>query len=315
MSAKPTFIIMIGPAGSGKGYIKQPLFDLLIKENIMKNEGVVECGIDDLVEADIEFQNKVTEYIKNNWTLDEIIFIENNTENIINNIISPASGNFDIVNKLNETATYLYDLYMKLREPHNKINDKTIINSLNELKNIRFETTGMSNFDWLYKEFLTDNIREKYNIVCVYPYVNDMTVLTQALTRFTIQAKKILDKKQTAPARLPKIQELFNNITKIQNNYVNYLNQCIENKNKIDYMIFYDNRQTTPKLVLNKICGSLSLDYKKSVSEFTDPSDNKNINIIKQNFIINKDKLGGKLSNHQYIKYKTKYLKYKKIEI
>lgn len=314
-SNNSAFIIMMGPPGSGKGFLMEYIIRYLNKELNINIDDAKKTIIDDLIEQDDDFIIKTSEFIKKYWSIDEINNLKSNILDTIDSIVHNKPN--ELLNKLEKTSDELSKIYFETRKKYDNQNDNNIKKHLSMKNNIIFETTGQNNFDWLYDKFITKEIRRNYSITLVYPYVNRPDILIQAINRFIVQSNKILTGTDTW-VRLPNIKLLYNSIDIIQQNFVSLLKSCQHDKNLLDYTLLYDNRSrypNEPKLVLVNICNHHNTEKCDNISEFI-----KAIEIDKSSY----DKLksitclkGGNGYHNvyysDYAKYKSKYLKLKYI--
>jgi hypothetical protein len=307
MDIKPVFIIMMGPPGSGKSFLIEPVIRYLNNELKTNIVDIIEAKIDDLVQGDERFIRETSELIRKRWSIENIREIQSDPTKITEAIIS--NNQTPITTQLEQTSKLLSEIYFNVREYYNDKNDENIRKHLDQKDNIIFETTGSNKFDWLYQKFLVGEIRSNYNVILVYPYVSRADVIKHALNRFTIQANKVLTGPNTW-VRLPELRSLYMSIDDIQQNFIQLLKRCRSDKNLLDYVILYDNRPRypeEPKIVLVNLC------KQENIMECSDI-----INFIKT---IEGDKLSyDKLKSiecmkggyyYDYRRYKSKYLRLK----
>lgn len=304
MTSKPTFIIMIGPAGSGKGYILPYIINSLY-QNLDRNN-FKSSLIDDLIESNQDFIDMSSDCVRKNYSLEELNSLENNIDKIIDAIMNDNKENQEM-NKLIDTSKELTDIYFAIRESYHfdKINDNLIKKYIDDSENIVFETTGFGNIKWIFDDTYIG--KNKYNVIMVYPYVNNYDVIRQALSRFINQAKKIILSNKNHWCRLPNLTMLYNSISNIQDNIIALLNECIDNKIELEYFLLYDNRPKSPekpvKIIFQKCTdGKLSHDNLKNIHMFSQS--------IADNTFKNKMKLikgGNKATYTEYIKTKKLY--------
>jgi len=307
---------MMGPPGSGKGFLIEHVIRYLNNELQSNIKDVKKTIIDDLVEEDDDFVRRSSEIIRNGhngptgpdrWSIGEIKQIQTDITDITESIIS--NNQTEITIHLEKTSELLSGIYFDVRKSYDEKNDENIRKHLKRRDNIIFETTGRNNFDWLYQTFLVDEIRSNYNVIVVYPYVSRADVITQALNRFAIQAGRVLTGPDTW-VRLPELRSLYLSIDDIQQNFIQLLKKCRTDKNLIDYVIMYDNRPRypeEPKIVLVNLCKYNSVTECSEIMNFikTIESDVPSYDKLKDLKCLK----GGYYDD--YRRYKSKYLRLK----
>jgi len=207
---KSYFVITIGPAGSGKGYIIEKLVNYI--NTNMENERVIDIKsfeygrIDDYIEMDIDYikasmTTTIEKILKNNDLYNYVQHI-NDIESCINefnkndNILQSYNNN-ELLKQLDNLSQDYANNYFNIRKKYNAINDANINVWLHDRRNIVFETTGSFNFDWMFTDenFLLSNgeVRKDYNIIVVYPYVDTYIILGRALGRFVKRVNDMLN--------------------------------------------------------------------------------------------------------------------------
>ena len=249
--SKKFFIVMFGPTGSGKGYLQPFIFDYInntLGPKIYENK-LYKSLIDDYVEQDTTFMKESSRYIIGEWSLSEIKSVEKNINVIVKKII--ARKFTKNTKKLLDTSKTLSDIYFNIRKKYNAQNDRILRKKMTKHYNIIFETTGQSSYDWLFNEnggFLTKERKKGYIVILVYPFVDTHTIIKQAISRFVIQAKRILHSKTHLDfARLPNLVALLDSIDVIQDNFSMYLEKCNKDIDINDYIMLIDNRNRKPK--------------------------------------------------------------------
>lgn len=237
----PTFTIIAAPPGSGKGKVP---FLLYPNENIKYNL------IDDLIEANTEFETLTSNYVKNNYTVDEIIELENDIDAIVYNI----KNNIQTltINKLLTTSKILSDIYFTIRNDYklDSINNNLMKKYIADNNNIVFETTCINDIEWLFTDDYLNN--KQYNTVLVYPFVDTNIIIKQIITRFIDQAKKILETNSYYWCRMPNLQNIVATIATIKTNISDICSNALTKKNYIDKIIICDNWSTkqTKKMII-----------------------------------------------------------------
>lgn len=271
MSKKSLFVIAIGPAGSGKGYVYKPMIEHLISqfgdninvskfystnidEYVERNETYIRNTID-ITNRELLNDPSVVNTIRNLNSIDECSQITNYMIDNKDSICNGKSNNKFIDSLLNATKLYSEN-YMTVRKPFEIINDANLDLWIADKKNIYFETTGFGGIDWLFKytNLSNQSIRNDYRIIMVYPFVPAKTIVARAMYRFISRVNLYLDSgldidqyvtgvitKQTfndsvfESPRIPYLvcedNSLYNSIPKIQLNIANYMKQCQINNN------------------------------------------------------------------------------------
>jgi hypothetical protein len=294
--SKSLFIVAVGPAGSGKGYIlEKALVD--IKKNIVYNEkknfnyGLV----DNYVEIDLEFIKKGFAIIDNDESVDKkylksLVNMQECNEEI--NKFTTNTQDSQLLTLENLGKQYS-NLYFDHRSNGNDVLNFNIKMWLQNRENIVLETTGQNNFEWIFKySFLSDPlVRNDYIIVVVYPYVNENIILARALNRFAIrttdyleysalnmdhyitavQHRNLVDGKICNAIRFPVLingdNSLKNTIPQIHNTLAYYINKCSSTDNNVesvDYVLIYDNN-SKPDLIINMRCTNENIALSASV--------------------------------------------------
>lgn len=302
---KSLFLITFGPAGSGKGYIMPNLLTHIanVHPNI-KNIGELKYArIDDFVEVDRMYVENSLALVPTNILSDpsftsylqDLVDIKASETEINRNLSNIAtqqfSGNF---RKLETLADKYYETYTTSRKTYDKTLDDNLIMWLKSRNNIVFETTGQSNFNWLFSftPLKNEQVLNDYIIILVYPYVASETILARALNRFIVRVDDSIKlgkftkdttshtpeftryvenveygnrigNKKVEPPRLPKLltgeYSLYKSITAIQNTIANYIGECLDtNTSKIDTIMLYDNTKTSPILTVGIKCREMT---------------------------------------------------------
>lgn len=350
-SKKSLFIITFGPAGSGKGYIERFLFDSIyanLQDKLYPRDTRKQyyARIDDYVDMDFDYNYNVAKYLKENIFSEELYdkhinVINQQPDNIINNIIN-SSGNLEINNMLKRIAENFTQFYFSRRRYYSTTLDNELNRNLKDRNNIIYETTGISKIDWIFTNtFLKyKQIRDNYYVVIVYPFVDNTTILTRALTRFAKRAKALHDdnihlmsanelseyisnkisSSTYSPPRLPLLvgdNSLKDSISIIQQNISHYIESCISNIGEVDIIMLYDNNNIIPKLIINRGCDGAR--YKENCNKIQDLlntyRDNIDDNLVKslETYKCNDIMTGGNNYKAKYLKYKGKYLQKKRL--
>lgn len=308
---KSLFVIMIGPAGSGKGYIEGYIRNHFKKSPIEINPDNFEYAlIDDYIEIDGEYINNViavtSELIQNDGVRRYITKLGNYEHCLdqINNYVE--NKDVDTVNKINMLDDYSVkytQLYFSARKKYDVTLDDNLAMWLSLRKNIIFETTGNNSLDWL---FTSGSFLNQYNIndyiVCMaYPYVTNEVILSRSLHRFAsrvcdfvyyhdnnqtdiyyelVKNKVLVNKNQIL--KPPRYVQLFGSkysleqtISSIQANIANYIERCdVNNNNYIDVFLIYDNRKNMPLLKYDLSCKHKQI----YCADITDSLENEKVN-------------------------------------
>ena len=209
MSYSPTFLIVLGPTGSGKSVLPQKVSKYLGMSKMFNNKKTVKILIDDLVEQSPYYKQFVLKDITSYKTK-----AERNKS-----FINPSQQKLKAYDKAYFTARSAKPCKINASDTCNEINDKLLEKSLKKGVNIVFESTGSSFPEWIFKHYLGELNNKKYNVIFAWAVVD----LCELLERNKLRAlKSVLEfmKDQTKPApRLP-------NIT--YNKYVGLLKEIIE---------------------------------------------------------------------------------------
>lgn len=266
---KSLFVIVIGPSGSGKGYLMNTIIELLLSHNsniLHDAHNYKHVRIDDYVEKDKNYNDESLKIIQeqvlqNKELLEYLKELNTNGITIINEyLVDKPSKNLI---ELDKVALELSNLYFKIREKYDSICDIDLNTLLSERQNIVFETTGQTKFDWLFENTLlsNNNVLNDYMIIMIYPYVTKEVVLIRAIQRFLVGLNSIINENSiNASLRLPVLVTgdkcLLKTIETIQNNIAEYINLCSSRgiDNKINTILLYDNMLKTPILSINLKC-------------------------------------------------------------
>jgi len=230
--AKSLFLITIGAAGSGKGFIMQNLMNFIASQysDVKDTTNLNYARIDDYIELDENFikeslnivikgilpDQDLTNYVK---TLKNM----NNTSNEINNYLTTNQLSNNL-SKLENLADSFSKIYFQTRKKYDKINDLNLNKWINARENIVFETTGQSKFDWIFEHTpLNDpDVLKDYIVIVVYPYVSKDIILSRALNRFIVRVNDAID-----------LGNIMETTTPENQNFIQYVNN-IKHGNKIN---------------------------------------------------------------------------------
>jgi energy-coupling factor transporter ATP-binding protein EcfA2 len=205
-SAKPIFLIVLGPTGSGKTKLVSHVIDYLnekyrdtkdiitfkkiLIDDIIENNKIYKCIVNLIIrkliekdELDLNTILEINEHIKNikqdknlryymdnyNLNIDMDLFTINQ-DKIIKILNHPSQILIDLFN----SAYFLIRKYDFCRDDESKsiicdeLNDKNLKESLSNSDNIIFETQGIYSIDWLFNIFFTSELQDKYNIIYAY---------------------------------------------------------------------------------------------------------------------------------------------------
>lgn len=313
---KSLFIVMIGPAGSGKGYVEKYVREYFNQINIQINDTFEYALIDNYVEIDESFIREslmLTQNLVNQPQLSSYIR-KLNDFNFCNQEIATYNNRCQdshiMLNLLEDYSKQYTDAYFKSRKNWNDVLDANIKLWLSQRKNIIFETVGTNNFDWLFNypnAYFNEHNRNDYIVCLVYPYVDSKTILTRALHRYgssvhdfitfynehksvdnyvnLIKNGVVINHKQYKPPRYIRLFcdkfSLMLGIKQIHDNIANYISHCyLNNNNYLDMILIYDNTRNTPILQYDLTCQQQNIYCSDVVNNFEDydMSDNlKNI--------------------------------------
>lgn len=264
----PFFIITYGPAGSGKGYLKPTYLKLLDPESKINRNDIFTAEIDNYVEQDDKYKDGVYRVvfdlingcykqnkIKNGDPTDTPTNTPTDTkalEDFLDDVMRKweVGGGMCSATKLSEDLT---NLYTSVRRDHNNALDGALMTAITERKNIIFETTGKNPdpLGWLWgsDEKKGPLYGTDYDVIIIFPYVHNKTILERAKNRFKnrvlsiekcfnnspepnnfVQCAREMNKR---PPRLPNIPALHASIADSQRNLLSYLNTSNDNIKKI----------------------------------------------------------------------------------
>jgi len=263
-------IVTVGPTGSGKTDMIHKLEKYLDISQITKDNYIL---IDDLIESDPYYKKKVRDILNEHCKPN----IEKcNIESMVDN---PSD----------ELLDAFKDAYFKARtrqgcgkkndkgDSCDVKNDKKFTKSLEEGKNIVFETTGekqgvspaawfLTRHDWWKDEF--DNIKNyDYKIIFAYSLVKLKELVKRNKSRAKKSIKKFIKNKTIAP-RLPDIKgnDFEEKVEQITQNLINLVCTCFLNGNRKNtkYCGTYPINKTNQNLIVfdnNRGKGKMKIIY------------------------------------------------------
>jgi hypothetical protein len=209
MSQSPTFLIVLGPTGSGKSVLPMKVSKYLGMSKIFNNKKTVKILIDDLVEQSPYYKQFVLKDIASYKTK-----AERNRS-----FINPSPQKLKAYDKAYFTARSGKPCKINVHDTCNQFNDKLLEEGLKKGANIVFESTGCFFPEWIFKYYLEALNKKKYNVIFAWGAVD----LCELLERNKLRAlKSVLEfmKNQAKPApRLPDIT---------RKKYVGLLKEIIE---------------------------------------------------------------------------------------
>lgn len=216
-------IISLGPAGSGKSTITADMIRVLCKrrgltdelERIMFTQSFKSALIDDYVESDelfIKESINATSTILQNSNIGKYIpeladkaavikYVDGittlKTDGTINRDFcntGPKDPSLSIYRDIEECAKIYSKIYMGARDRLSYIMDADMERWFSAGENIIFETTGMSDFSWIFqlRSFQESYVRDNYVVYLVYPYVDRKTILVRGLHRFALSVDSFI---------------------------------------------------------------------------------------------------------------------------
>ena len=210
-------IITVGHAGSGKTRLINKTIEIL---NLDKNYKT--CLVDDLIENNDEYKNKIKELLKDNSKLE--LF---------------EKAYFDVRQK------YDYD----------RVNDDKIKKYIKNKKNIILETTGKNIPKWI----LSRNwIPINYDIIIAYSLVSVKNLIKRNKQRFENSMKQFMDDNNAIAPRMPNIDKAIikENVKNIRHTLIKLYKKCIVTHNieicngvKINKLLIFDNNYKDMKLI------------------------------------------------------------------
>lgn len=271
---KAHFIVTYGPAGSGKGFIKNRYMEYLKTAHpgiIINDENTFYAEIDNFVEKNDEYKKAIIknldDFFKRSFGGD-IEYDKQTIQKVQSYIMAYSSGenitiDTAIEDSINIMISDLNETYFLARKPFNEILDKELANAIEAQKNIIYETTGGTPdpIGWLWKFDGSPLYKktDRYVFSIVYPFVQDTTIEKRNIGRFITRltdyyvnikkasvelsklnvdkAKILLDKvSQSLPPRIVNPREVKENAQKAQKNIIEYTNNGV-----IDHVLLYDN--------------------------------------------------------------------------
>ena len=220
--APPHLIVTYGPAGSGKGFLRQNYQEWLeaIYGPILGQ--IVQLEIDNYVEKDETYIEKATEI-----TRAYIQLIRDNSDD---------RGAILHEWMVNDLAA----LYMGVRKFYNAQLDLDLEDAFENGDNVIFETTGANSIKWLLD--MAKESSYPYIITIVYPLVKRKTILERAEERF-LKRKKCLQRakgdewlEKCEPPRLPAPSVIMSGIGAAQKNLVSLMAEPT-----VDHILLYNN--------------------------------------------------------------------------
>lgn len=248
-------IITVGPTGSGKSNLINKTTSMLKINNYVK------ILIDDLIENDQTYKEKIIEIIK---TVKENCENENincteNCDSEIKKCIEKRYSNPDIklIADFNETyyASRKGESCMNIKDVScDELNDFKIKNTVSNKKNIVLEITGEIMPNWLFDyKFIPEN----YQVILSYSLVNFDNLIARNESRLYDNIKKFEENYYSPTPRLPEIRkdEFLNKCKIIKDNLIK-LYECnntepLNNKCfKYDQLLLFNNN-TNMELVFD----------------------------------------------------------------
>jgi hypothetical protein len=240
----PYLIIVSGPTASGKGSLPAKV----IEYATLNNRGFESILIDNLVEQNPDYKNKVREYIE------ELKIKAGSDEKLELMFLQPT---VDMLKKFKDIYYGARTKSSCLRgkgtvcQSDNQcmtcdvLNDTKLKQAFNNKKNIVFETTGEVWPDWLFN--FSDNI-VKYNVIVAWPIVELCELLKRNKNRAIKSLKDFMhEPPEGPPPRLPdiRLKEYTDALKKIisvfkENNKIEKA-KCIEKEDKCIRLLLFDN--------------------------------------------------------------------------
>lgn len=297
---RPYIIITVGATGSGK----TALIEKTIQHLNIQDQNYVKILVDDLVENDSKYKEKVLQIIEG---VSERCERYNNTEKYEECIESEREK---FINPSKILLDQFADAYYDVRNQKcclqnaefncNELNDENLKVAFKNNKNIILETTGTYIPKWiLSREWIPDI----YIVVFSYSLVtlNNLIERNKLRAYNSIQEFK-LDHSKPAP-RLPDVshKNFSDKIKLIYNILIELYSECIINNNKekcgtkrIDRLLIFDNN-------------TVSL-----INTYDSNNDsNKNLEDFKEKINCSFRLINNNSYSKKYLKYKSKYLKLK----
>ena len=250
-------IVTLGAPGSGKTILQHKTKELLGLTNIEFKVALV----DDLVENNIEYKNKIKPVIDKISDDCKTLSANDNKINdcIKTNIMTPSDDLIDTFKntywKIRKTGCNTVDDDNNPSYDCDNLNDNNIKQYGTNNENFIFETPGVTIPTWFLKK---DYIPDNYNVIFSYSIVNINELLIRNKERaYNSIANFIIDSENNPGPRLPEINndKFLNNVKQICNTLIYIHSNCINKENKlcgerqIDRLLVFDNNNTEMQLI------------------------------------------------------------------
>ena len=155
---RPTLLIVAGPTGSGKGSLPDKVFEYL---DIDKSNGMEKILIDNIVENNTRYKNKVIDIIKKTCSGDPILCDDLQTSitaldpELIDSFAAAYSdvrfkGDCQSGHTTSRVTGEPVPNHLRPYVTCNNVNDQKLLYALQQKKNIVFETTGEYHSGWIF---------------------------------------------------------------------------------------------------------------------------------------------------------------------
>lgn len=277
----PIFVIKYGPPASGKGHEKV--------RNIIKNQGhdldsYININIDDVIESHLtNFSQK--------------------SKKLINNILDNKKKHInDMTNKnYNEKFTKQFSVlyfeerkkeYMHENETLSRKLDRIMVQSINNNKNIIFETTGgFGTFEWMFNgsggKFWETSVNKKqlktYKIIVIFPIVSK-NIMWDRYKKRAINSYKSGKGFRFTSTKL----NLFDQYDRSYNNFLSLIqSKTIQEYVNEIYLVNNDEISSSNSKynIFKRKISNISSDFKEKENTKTNTKTNKNVTLYTKNVI------------------------------
>ena len=231
----PHFIVTYGPAGSGKGHIRDEYLSYLhnIHNVIFDENNTFEANIDSYVEKDEKYIQKSIDATQ------EFINLCKDFNRLGDCLQAREEARDALVTKLQKN-------YFEVRKYYSHYMDQEIIKATEQKKHIILETTGsFGPPTWIFDFVARAAPYATYIFTVVFPVVLPETIEERAVDRFLARANRVLENDVVGmymkePPRLPSIVELREkNIPRSHDNFVETMAD-----GRFQHVLLYNNNES-----------------------------------------------------------------------
>ena len=275
---RPTLLIVAGPTGSGKGSLPDKVFEYL---NIDKSNGMEKILIDNIVENNTRYKNKVIDIIQKKCSGIPTLCDDLQTSitaldpELIDSFAAAYSdvrfkGDCQSGHTTSRVTSKPAPNHLRPYVTCNNVNDQKLLYALQQKKNIVFETTGEYHSGWIFTgesprlyDFINDG---NYKIIMAWSLthvdelikrnkgraLNDMRVFITSLAEPSEASQQhhgeyelTVDGTAAAP-RLPDVrtEKYMNAVGQIHKTFGQIIKQCVFNKG--DTLTNWDGTKLVP---------------------------------------------------------------------